>query len=108
MLLHANGTQAMAELSIGMVSNVDLDLIPVTFVIPDLLAVSTNRQKALQRFYAGERSLHLLEQKFLFFKRLPDFFISQHALCDVAQVTDDCFYTKKRQQIVSNGFNPAP
>ena len=38
----------MAELGLGMVANIDLDLIPVTLVVADLLAVHADWDDAAQ------------------------------------------------------------
>jgi hypothetical protein len=41
---------SVAELILGVVTNIALNLIPIAFVVPDVLAIGANRQQAAQLF----------------------------------------------------------
>lgn len=49
----------MGEFRFGMIPNVNLDLIPVTFIIPDLFTGSADGDEASQDFYIFKRGLKL-------------------------------------------------
>jgi len=49
----------VAEFRVGMVSNVNFDLIPITFIIPDLFTGSADGDEASQGFYIFKRVLKL-------------------------------------------------
>jgi len=48
----------MAELRLGMAGNIFLDFVPISLVIPDLLAVGADRHDAPQRFDSFLISTH--------------------------------------------------
>jgi hypothetical protein len=49
----------MSAFHFGMISNIDFDLIPVTFIIPDLFTGSAGGDEASQGFYIFKRGLKL-------------------------------------------------
>src|SRR5437867_901074 len=55
----AIGADAVAELHVGMVADVLLDLLPVILVVTDLLAVRANRKQPAQLAHARQRLLEL-------------------------------------------------
>ena len=61
----------MAELGLGMVADISLNLIPITFIVTDFLAVSTNRKQAAQCLDLGKCFLKLFNKSFPFFLRPP-------------------------------------
>src|SRR5947209_8349711 len=50
---------AVAELGLGVLADVRLDLLPVVLVVADLLAVGADRQEAAELLDAGERRLEI-------------------------------------------------
>lgn len=57
----------MAELSLGMILDIVLNLLPVAFVIPDFLTGTANRQQPAQALDMGERRFQLSDQSFPLF-----------------------------------------
>ena len=53
------GADGMAELRLGMIHHVGLDLLPIVAVIPDLLAIAADRQQSGELLHALERALEL-------------------------------------------------
>jgi hypothetical protein len=53
--LHAFRTDAMGELGLGVLANVDFDLVPETLVIANLLAVHADREETVQKRHEPER-----------------------------------------------------
>ena len=58
--LKAVGTNAVAELRLGMRADVGFHLLPVIVVVADLLAVSADRQQAMELLDARQRAGQLL------------------------------------------------
>ena len=52
MFLQTFWTDGMAELSLGILCNIGLDLIPISFIISDFLTVGTNGDDASQGLYS--------------------------------------------------------
>ena len=52
--LHTVGANAMAEPRFGSILDVAFKLSPESFIIPDLLAIRTNRDETAERFNIGE------------------------------------------------------
>jgi hypothetical protein len=57
----------MTKFCIGVVPNVGLDLVPIPFVIPNILAICTDGQQPFQRFDIVESLLQFDVQFFAFF-----------------------------------------
>ena len=64
------GAEAMAELGIGSVLNIMLDLLPVALVIPDVFAVRANGNEALKGSYLSQSFFKLFDNGILFRLRL--------------------------------------
>ena len=59
----------MCECCFRAVANVELDLIPVTLIISDLLASRTNRKQSTQRFYLRKGGLQLSHETCRFWQQ---------------------------------------
>jgi hypothetical protein len=57
----------VAEFSIGVFLHVGLDLIPISFIIPNFLAISADGQQSLQSFDIVKSLLQLGDHPFAFF-----------------------------------------
>src|SRR5258707_12371604 len=65
-LLTAFGTDAVTEIGIGVIVDIQLDFLPVAGVVTNFLTPCANREQSLQPFDMRERTLKLGDETFSF------------------------------------------
>jgi hypothetical protein len=62
----------MTEFGFRVLVNIDLDLVPISFIVPDLFAVGADGQKPGQLFHIGQGLPEFPDQiGILLFSRIP-------------------------------------